>query len=275
MSKLSKPETLENGKEEDKLDRYFADSRSWGQDRQDGLRDSRRIAWIVAMAAGLIAVCEALALVILMPLKTVQPYTLMVDRQTGFVQAMKPLDAQMVSSDTALTHSFLVQYVIAREGYDYSILQRDYRKVALWSAGTARASYIASMQASNPDSPLARYPRSTSIDVAVKSVTSLNPQSSLVRFETRRRDASGQAGAPQSWASVVRYRYSGEPMSVADRFVNPLGFQVTRYRRSAEVLSAPQPDTPTPIQQGMMVERQQAGVGPPAGELSTGRQFQP
>ena len=27
-----------------------------------------------------------------MPLKTVEPYTLLVDRQTGFVQALKPLD---------------------------------------------------------------------------------------------------------------------------------------------------------------------------------------
>ncbi len=53
----------------------------------------------------------------------------MVDRQTGFVQALKPLDTQLVSGDKALTQSFLVQYVIAREGYDRSTLQADYRKV--------------------------------------------------------------------------------------------------------------------------------------------------
>lgn len=220
--------------------RYFADAASWAKDRNDALRASRRVAWIVAGVLGVIALCEALALVVLMPLKTVEPYTLLVDRQTGFVQALKPLDAQMVSSDRALTQSFLVQYVIAREGFDRDTVQADYRKVGLWSAGTARADYVAGMQASNPDSPLTRYPRGTIVDVAVKSVTTMGQAAAMVRYDTRRRDPGGLVQPAQSWVAIVRYRYAGEPMSVGDRFVNPLGFQVERYRRSMEVL--PQPE---------------------------------
>ena len=225
--------------EKQALDAYYAESGSWAHDRQDALRTSRRIAWIIAGIAVLVALCEAFALVALAPLKTVVPYTLMVDRQTGYVQALKPLDAQMVSSDSALTQSFLVQYVIAREGFDYASLQNDYRKVALWSAGPARAAYVAGMQVSNPDSPVARYARSTMIDVAVKSVTSIGPSVAMVRYETRRVDAGGQGQAGQSWVAIIRYTYSGQPMSVADRFVNPLGFQVLRYRTSMEALPAP------------------------------------
>ncbi|WP_163366505.1 VirB8/TrbF family protein, partial [Klebsiella aerogenes] len=87
------------------------------------------------------------------------PYTLLVDRQTGYVQALKPLDAQQVSANAALTQSFLVQYVIARESFDAAALQSNYRKVSLWSAGEARNAYVAGMQASNPESPLVRLPR--------------------------------------------------------------------------------------------------------------------
>jgi type IV secretion system protein VirB8 len=226
-------------------DRYFAQGASWAQDRRDALTTSRRIAWIIAGIAVVIALCEALALVILMPLKTVVPYTLMVDRQTGFVQALKPLDTQLVSGDRALTQSFLVQYVIAREGFDYDTLQADYRKVGLWSTGRARADYVNGMQASDPDSPLARLPRSTVIDVQVKSVTPLSANSAMVRYDTQRRDAGGQVQTPQSWVAAVHYGYSGEPASIADRFVNPLGFQVQRYRRSQEVLPTPQPPSAT------------------------------
>lgn len=220
---------------------YFADAASWARDRRDGLAASRRTAWIVAGIAVMIALCEALALVMLMPLKTVVPYTLLVDRQTGFVQALKPLDAQTVSADRALTQSFLVQYVIAREEFDFSTVQADYRKVGLWSIGRARADYIAGIQASNPASPLARLPRTTSIEVAVKSVTPMGGSTAMVRYDTRRRDAGGQPQSAQSWVAVINYRYSGEPMSVADRFVNPLGFQVQRYRRSQEVLPSHEP----------------------------------
>ena len=225
------------------LDAYYVEAESWGKDRQDALRASRRVAWTVAWGAAAVALLEAIALVVLMPLKTVEPYTLLVDRNTGFVQALTPLDPQRISGDAALTQSFLVQYVIARESFDADTVQAEYRKVALWSAEQARTDYLAAMQASNPDSPITLYPRSTVIETRVKSVSPMSADVAMVRFETQRRDAGGAAQPVRAWVAIIRYRYSGAPMSVADRFVNPLGFQVLRYRRDAEALP-PQPETP-------------------------------
>ncbi|MEG3125137.1 virB8 family protein [Sphingomonas sp. GB1N7] len=223
------------------LDAYYREGDSWATDRADILRASRRVAWIVASFAVVVALFEAIALIVLMPLKTVVPYTLMVDRNTGFVEALKPLDGDRVSPDKALTQSFLVQYVIARESFDADALQANFRKATLWSADQARSEYIASVQASNPSSPLARLPRTTIIETRVKSISPLGGNSALVRFETQRRDRGGQATGWQPWVSVIRYRFSGEPMQREDRFVNPLGFQVLRYRRDAEALPLPDP----------------------------------
>jgi type IV secretion system protein VirB8 len=223
------------------LDAYYAEAGSWAKDQADALRASRRTAWWVAGAASVIAVCEALALLFLTPLKTVEPYTLLVDRQTGFVQALKPLEVDAIARDRALVQSYLVQYVIAREGFDINSVQEDYRKVALWSAGSARAGYMASIEVSNPDSPLVRLPRSSLIEVEVKSVTPMSETTAMVRFDTQRREAGGQLLPAQPWVAIVRYEFSGEPMSVADRMINPLGFKVTSYRRSAEALPAPEP----------------------------------
>lgn len=86
----------------------------------------------------MLAVLEAIALILLIPLKREVPYTLLVDRQTGFVEALKPLEHRSLTPDDALTRSFLVQYVIARESFDTATLQDNYRKVGLWSAGEAR-----------------------------------------------------------------------------------------------------------------------------------------
>jgi type IV secretion system protein VirB8 len=225
------------------LDAYYREAGSWALDQQAALRASRRIAWIVAGVAAAIALLEAFALLLLTPLKTVQPYTLLVDRQTGFVQALKPLDAQQLSGNGALNQSFLVQYVIARESFDIAALQANYRKVSLWSEGDARSAYVVSVQASNPASPLARLPRSSVVETRVKSVSGLGSNSALVRFDTVRRDVGGAVQAPRAWVAVIRYHYSGEPMSLEDRFVNPMGFEVTHYQRSAEAL--PPPETPT------------------------------
>ncbi len=221
---------------------YYREAESWSRDRQDALRASRRVAWIVAAAAVVVALLEAVALMLLTPLKTVEPYTLLVDRHTGYVQAVNPLEPGRISGDAALTQSFLVQYVIARESFDIDALQSNYRRVTLWSAEGARSGYVNGVQASNPESPLARYPRSTVVETRVKSVSAVGDNAAMVRFETQRRDAGGQSQPPSSWVAVIRYRYSGAPMRIEDRFVNPLGFQVLRYRRDAEALpAAPDP----------------------------------
>ena len=70
----------------------------------------------------------------------------------------------------------------------------------------------------------------------MKSVSPVGRDVAMVRFETRRRDAGGQLGPPSAWVAVIRYRFSGEPMSIEDRFINPLGFQVVRYQRNPEAL---------------------------------------
>jgi type IV secretion system protein VirB8 len=227
------------------LDAYYAEAESWNRDRVQSMRSSHRIAWGIAAAAALVAVLEAIALVLLTPLKTVQPYTLMVDKTTGYVQALKPLDQATITPDAALTQSFLVQYVIAREGFDVATVNADYRKVSLFSADTARSSYLQQMQVSNSQSPLVLYSRTTVIDAKVKSVSPLGPNAALVRFETLREDKGAQPRPVGSWVAVVRYRYSAQPMKLDDRFVNPLGFQVVSYRKDPEALPAVAADAPS------------------------------
>ena len=223
---------------------YYAEARSWAADAQAARDRSRRLAWGVAAAAVTIAVLEALALVALAPLKTVVPYTLLVDRNTGFVEALDPAQPLPLKPQAALTQALLAQYVIARESFDVSGLAEQYQKVALWSADTARRDYLAMMTQGNPDNPLSRYPRSTVVQAHVESVSPVAADTALVRFYTEQ-SSPDQGPRPRAyWAAMVRYRFSGQPMALADRLVNPLGFQVVAYRRDQE---APPPPEVIPV----------------------------
>lgn len=223
---------------------FVADS--WGDSVLDDLQRSRRTAWIVAGIAAAIALLLAVAVVIMLPLKTTQPYTLLVDRQTGHVEALAPLERSVIAPDAALTRSFLVQYVIARESFDADSLPDDYRKVALWSEGQARQRYTALMQPNNPANPFAGLPRSAVIRTEIVSVSSLGADRSLVRFVTTRSDRGGMPQEAQHWAAVISFRFSGAEMSTEDRLLNPLGFQVTRYRKDAESLPVVAETLPAP-----------------------------
>ncbi|CAN5193082.1 type IV secretion system protein [soil metagenome] len=213
---------------------HYAEAASWAADIHGSLRASRKVAWIVAGVACLVAALEALALASLAPLKTVVPYTISIDRQTGYVETVRPLAPGPLAQDLAVTQSYLVQYVMGRETFDATDLRDAYRKTVLLSVGDARAQYETLMRKTTPQSPLNQYSPTTVVSTTVKSVSLLSHTTALVRFDTTRQEGGAAADGPQAWAAVIAFRYTAAPISMGDRFVNPLGFQVTRYRRDAE-----------------------------------------
>lgn len=221
--------------DKDELSEYYAAAESWTNDRIADQERSVRIAWIAAAAAGVLALIEGLALLLLIPLKQVVPYAVLVDRQTGHVQPLNLAKGETIKPDDALVRSMLAQYVTARESFNIASLKDNYRKVGLWSAGDARSQYIAASQASNPTSLLATVPRSSVISVDVRSISPLSQDTMLVRFSTSRADAGGAFSPQGTWAAVIRYRFSSADMSAANRLENPLGFQVVSYNRTAEI----------------------------------------
>lgn len=214
---------------------YYQAAETWAHDAEARRAASVTLAWRVAAAACAVAVLEGLALVMLMPLKTVVPYTLTVDRQSGYVEMARGLKLGELSEREAVTQAFLAQYVMARETFDAADINTGYQKVAAWSTGRARATWLRAYDRNNPQSLLNTLPATSVVSTRISSISMLNPTTALVRFETERLDAGQDRGQPiGAWSAVVTFRYNDAPLRMQDRFTNPLGFQVTDYRRDAE-----------------------------------------
>lgn len=276
MNDMSSNHSLPPHNQRPSSEEHFAETRSWAWDRAEAQERATRKAWIVAGVATGIAALEALALIALAPLKTVVPYTVLVDRATGYTVTLDGTHPQVAKPDSALTQSLLAQYVIAREGFDLAAVGETYRKVALWSGQSAKADYLALMPASNPLSPLSLYPRSTLVSVAVESVSMSGPDTARVRFLTERRDA-GQGAVTRAWyVAELSWRFSGEPLSAEDRLANPLGFQVLRYRRDQEALPQTLADSAPPLAQGAPAPAQASAMVPgPMGAAAPGAYTSP
>ena len=220
---------------------YFDLARSWSVESDAKEARSRRTAWRVAGVALALAALEAIALIMLLPLKQTESVMLLVDRTTGYVQEISPSQASTVRADEAMIDSLLAQYVTARERFDRTSVQQDYRKAALWTGGAAQRAYSAQMAATNPSSPFTLYRQGERRDVEVKSVTQVKPGNALVRFDTFLTTRDGRRVPDGSWISLIDYGFTNAAMSYEDRLINPLGLQVDRYRRDAEVpRSAPE-----------------------------------
>jgi type IV secretion system protein VirB8 len=92
------------------------------------------------------------------------------------------------------------------------------------------------MAANNPSSPLRTLNRGDTVAVRVRSVSLIGDNAGLVRFTTTRTAAGAAGGQTSNYVSAISFGFSGRPLRTDDRYVNPLGFQVTRYRRDEEGL---------------------------------------
>lgn len=215
-------------------DKYYASALSWADDRVVAERRMRKLAWTIAGVASAIALLLALTLLLLVPLKTVQPYVVTVDRQSGAVEVATTLNKGKLTENEAVIQSQLANYVRVRETFDATDLQASYRRVQLLSAPPVRSAYVAQMAAGNPASPLRTLSPGDTVSIKIKSVSLVGPGAALVRYDATRTLAGGRAAGSTAYVSAVSYGFAGQALRVEDRFDNPLGFQVTRYRRDAE-----------------------------------------
>jgi len=201
-------------------------------------RRGRKAAWVIACLLIFVCCVQAAAIAVMLPLKEVVPYTVLVDKQTGYVETARGVQLGNLAEDHAIVESMLAQYVLARETFDPADFAERYERVALWSLGPAREQYVGQYQSGSADSILGDLRPGTTVKVTVKNIELLTDGTARVRFEAQRRDINAQP-VSTDWQTIVSFRFTGQPMKNEDRLLNPLGFQVTGYRRDSEMTAAP------------------------------------
>ena len=214
---------------------YFAEARSWDQDRvRDAIR-SRRLAWIVAGSASLIAGASVLAVAALAPLKTVAPYVIRVNETTGAVDVQTAITgARPIRYDEAVTKYFLAQYVRARESWLPASAEESFRQVALLSHPAEQKRWQVAASPSNPQSARSQWGDNAVVEARVRNIAFINSKVANVRFT--RVVTTDAESTSSDWIATISFNYTNAPMEEGDRFRNPLGFQVLTYRADPEVV---------------------------------------
>ena len=203
------------------------------EDRANTAERSRKRAWLLASLLVIVCAAQAAAIAIMLPLKEIVPYTILVDRSTGYTETVRGIHVSDLNDDEALVHSFLAQYVLQRETIDPADFESRYERIALWSADDARESYLALYRAGSPTSVLNDVRAGEIVSATIKSIELVDPTTARVRFLLNRQRANAPPVASEH-QSLITYRFTGAPMRMQDRLINPLGFQVVHYRRDVD-----------------------------------------
>ena len=211
-----------------------ANVEDWFYDRYQSARINGNRWFVAAIVFGALACLALVAVVTLTPLKTVQPFLVEVSNASGEVRVLRPFDVAELGPSDAVTKAFLAKYVIARETYDPQDLKENYRAVRLMSDPAEGLRVDSQLSPTNPASPLNRYQTHTVRTVRVRSVSLLNKRTAQVRFAST--ESMHTTRREESWVAIVSFRFVNLPESEEERFINPLGFQVTAYRVDQELV---------------------------------------
>lgn len=227
------------------LDAYFSEAASWDADRAGQHRRVVRLLGAAAVGGWICAIALTLSLMLLMPLKRVEPFVIRVDNTSGLVDVV-PIYAGATSMPEAVTRYFLEHYVSVCERFDFATAESDYEECGAFQTAAMNQIWYQKWTKTNPTSPLNVYRDGSTLRAQVSSVSFFTRASGVadlaqVRYLATTRSAAGADAHESHWIATIQYAYGKPSSDPKMRLWNPLGFKVIEVHAEPEVV----PETPT------------------------------
>lgn len=200
------------------------------------IEQSNKKAWLIAFISVFITIISIIAVCLLTPLKTVEPYVIRVDNITGMVDIISTLNEKEISSNEALDKYFVSKYIKAREGYYYDMLNQDYILVQLLSSNEVSQAYRKIYEGDNARD--LKLGNSTQIEVSIISIVlneSNGVKTATARINLTNKNKNSMAQNTSTQVITLSYEYQVAQVDEENRLLNPLGFKVTNYRVDEEI----------------------------------------
>jgi type IV secretion system protein VirB8 len=220
---------------------YFDEAASWDADRAAQGRRTVRLALGVAGAGWIAVLILAGALIVLTPLKRVEPFVVRVDNTTGVVDVV-PIYAGHTGMPETVTRYLLTHYVTVCERFNFATAESDYEECGAFHTAQRNQIWYALWNPTNPASPLNTYKDGTSVRAQVTSVSFFKRATGVgdlaqVRYVKAKRAAGSAHEEMTHWIATIQYAYADPSSDPKMRGWNPLGFKVVDFRPEPEVLS--------------------------------------
>lgn len=200
------------------------------------VEQSNKRAYLFAMFCGVMAVLSIVAVMLLTPLKTTEPYLVRVNDITGAVDIVTILDTEHITNNEALDKHFVSAYVRAREGYYYDMLNRDYELVNVLSSDSVASDYKDIYKGDNARDKVFSNKIQIGVDVLSIVLTESNGvKTATIRTNLKIKNITTKSLVNQYRVITLSYEYQNLKLDENLRHLNPLGFKVLTYRTDEDI----------------------------------------
>lgn len=169
--------------------------------------------------------------------KSLVPYLIEVEEKTGVPTVVEQLNQSSFTADLALKRYFLYSFLKAAEGYNPGTFKDDYKKIMLLSTTDVFRQIQRKINPKNESSPYALIGGRGMIEVALKSISFPTPNSAVIRFKLKNVGFVRDFANNRDMIADIEFKFTDINLSIEERYVNPLGFQVTKYVVDQELVS--------------------------------------
>jgi len=247
QQKMKFPKLLKNNKEHvkekdikkesslEKLDEF----KHWYIDRYQSVSVQRNTLLVITFVCFALMIISLLFVVSVYSSKTFEPFIIEVDKKTGAILQIDRSSMKQATESDLLKRYFIVQYIRAREGYDYGTYRYDYfMLVRLLSSKAVYGIFSRNLQTGS--SPI-NFGATTREEVRIKSITFLN-QSGNMANNLQARIAVDEYKMPnyiientKDYVITMSFSFENLDLTLEERYINPFGFHVTSYNKVEEI----------------------------------------
>ena len=202
--------------------------KSWYSNRYQIVVVQRNVLLLFTLISMLSVAVAVIFVKNIMASKSLEPYVIEVESKTGVATTVDQLTAQNFTGDQMIRKYFINSFIHSASGYDPKTYKTDVEKMRLFSAPAVYAEYRSRV---NPRD----LGTDTRIEVRIKSVQFTDANTAQIRLLR----VISRGGPPETKDEIItmNFFFADLPLSMEERLINPLGFQVSRYSIADEVFS--------------------------------------
>ncbi len=201
--------------------------KSWYSNRYQIVVVQRNILFLLTLISMISVSIAVIFVKNLMESKSLEPYVIEVEEKTGVATIVDQLTSQNFTGDQMVRKYFINQFIHAASGYDPKTYKSDVDKVRLFSAPGVYAEFRNRISAKDLGVD-------SKIDVRIKSIQFPDNNTAQIRIF---KQLENPLAKPETKDEVITmtFYFTNMNITMEERLINPLGFQVSKYLIAEEV----------------------------------------
>jgi type IV secretion system protein VirB8 len=201
--------------------------KSWYSNRYQIVVVQRNILFLLTLISMISVAVAVIFVKNLMESKSLEPYVIEVEEKTGVATIVDQLTSQNFTGDQMVRKYFINQFIHAASGYDPKTYKSDVDKVRLFSAPGVYAEFRNRISAKDLGVD-------SKIDVRIKSIQFPDNNTAQIRIF---KQLENPLAKPETKDEVITmtFYFTNMNITMEERLINPLGFQVSKYLIAEEV----------------------------------------